>query len=201
MAVIFIAMKGHVDIKAISSYLNILVGLFMIALGLYGIYTAAMGSQSEGSAVDEAQAKGDSAETDNLLSDIDKTDRDELLEFEDSSKEARFVKYNVAIDLEESKLDTNPSSHICCTGIITCSYLDGGGTMPTTPPLFFNIANAIMPISRFERSLDAELSFFHCGNSPRYSRARCLLLWTSLILIASHILEQVVYWEFCQLSE
>ena len=40
VALLFIALKGEFDMRAISHYLNVLVGVFMIMLGLHGMFVA-----------------------------------------------------------------------------------------------------------------------------------------------------------------
>lgn len=38
VAIVFIALKGELNLRALGRYCDVLVGIFMVALGLYGIY-------------------------------------------------------------------------------------------------------------------------------------------------------------------
>ena len=40
VALLFIALKGEFDMRAVSHYLNVFVGVFMIMLGIHGMYLA-----------------------------------------------------------------------------------------------------------------------------------------------------------------
>lgn len=122
VAVICIMLKGQFDIRAVSHYLNIFVGAFMILLGLHGIFTAVYaryfetdeklkGQQTMGSSDSEL-----CQETQGLLH--KSTDLDT---FGDSSKESHFAQTNVAInDIDIDGLETPSGSARCCKSCTNC---------------------------------------------------------------------------------
>jgi len=173
-------MKGRINMRAISSYLNILVGLFMILLGIHGIYGAFYGLRSDISP--SSELSGDySMETENLLlnGDGDSVEKDDLLEYEDASREARFAKHNVAIDLEYSEPDANGS----CDCFHSCSCLKAGINMDMILKVTCYLCDddilACIFFTRLERPNDTEFSFVRCGNTPRNCGAGYLSVITA----------------------
>lgn len=115
VAIIFIVLKGEVDMRHISHYLNIFVGVFMIALGLHGIYSAVYAKYFE---TDNKYKKYQS-----IGNDHDDFEKEGLLgaSVEDASKEAQFAQNNVAIDIDADLTEHREDCSCCSSCCPSCT--------------------------------------------------------------------------------
>ena len=95
--------------RSISLYLNVVVGFFMIGLGLYGIVSAVY---------DRYYAKTGftSINSDTF------TESDSLLKNEDSSDLSLFVQNNVSIDADDTLDTPSSSSQLFCCNLSTGKF-------------------------------------------------------------------------------